>query len=73
MEDGKLQRSKVDLVVIQGNEAIIKKSKDDNVKIITTILQKPLIGMQVKSVNESIELNEESTAGKDTGQLSKAY
>lgn len=72
MEDGKLQRRKVDLVAIQGNEAIIKKSDDNDMKIITTILQKPLIGMQVKSVNESIELNEESTAKIDSGQLSKA-
>lgn len=72
MEDGKLQRRKVDLVAIQGNEAIIKKSDDNDMKIITTILQKPLIGMQVKSVNESIELNEESTADNDSGQLSKA-
>jgi hypothetical protein len=73
MEEGKLQRRKVDLVAIQGNEAIIKKSNDNDMKIITTILQKPLIGMQVKSVNESIELNDESTADKDSGHLSKAY
>jgi hypothetical protein len=30
----------------------------EEMKIITTILQKPLIGMHVKSNNESIELKE---------------
>ena len=59
MEDGKLARRKVELLSIQGNYAIIKKSGPDDLKIITTILQKPLIGMRVESNNESIELKEE--------------
>ena len=41
-------------------------------KIITTILQKPLIGMQVKSTNESIELNEEVSDIDNQSQNSKA-
>jgi hypothetical protein len=59
MEDGKLARRKVDLVAIQGNDAVIKYAGNDDMDIITTILQKPLIGMPVKSANESIELKEE--------------
>jgi len=59
MEDGKLARTKIELVTIQGNYAIIRKTDLEEMKIITTILQKPLIGMQVKSTNESIELKEE--------------
>jgi len=59
VEDGKLARRKIELVTIQENYAIIKNTGLEEMKIITTILQKPLIGMQVKSANESIELNEE--------------
>jgi len=70
MEDGKLARRKVELVTIQGNYAIIKKSELDNMKIITTILQKPLLGMQVKSTNESIELLEEVSNADDDAQNS---
>jgi multidrug efflux pump subunit AcrA (membrane-fusion protein) len=58
VEDGKLARRKIELVTIQGNDAIIKNTGLEEMKIITTILQKPLIGMQVKSNNESIELKE---------------
>jgi len=59
MEDGKLARREVEVVAIQGDVAIIKNTVPDETKIITTILQKPLIGMNIKSVNESIELKEE--------------
>jgi membrane fusion protein, multidrug efflux system len=68
MEDGKLARRKVELVTIQGNYAIIKKSELDDMKIITTILQKPLLGMRVASTNESIELKEEVSNVEDGEQ-----
>ena len=66
MEEGKLARLKVDVLTIQGDVAIIKHTVPDNMKIVTTILQKPLIGMSIKSSNESIELIDEET------QLSQA-
>jgi multidrug efflux pump subunit AcrA (membrane-fusion protein) len=66
MEDGKLAKLKVDVVTIQGDVAIIKHTVPEDMKIVTTILQKPLIGMNIKSSNESIELIEEET------QLSQA-
>jgi len=68
MEDGKLARRKVELVTIQGNYAIIKKSELDDMKIITTILQKPLLGMRVASTNESIEIKEEVSNVEDGEQ-----
>jgi hypothetical protein len=68
MEDGKLARRKVELVTIQGNYAIIKKSEFDDMKIITTILQKPLLGMRVASTNESIEIKEEVSNVEDGEQ-----
>jgi multidrug efflux pump subunit AcrA (membrane-fusion protein) len=72
MEDGKLARRKVDLVAIQGNDAVIKYAGNDDMDIITTILQKPLIGMPVKSANESIELKEEMPDLNNSEGFSKA-
>ena len=72
MEEGKLARRKIELVTIQGNDAIIKNSGIEEMKIITTILQKPLIGMQVKSNNETIELKEDITDVNDSNNVSNA-
>jgi hypothetical protein len=71
MEDGKLARRKVDVVAMQGNYAIIKKASEQDMKIVTTILQKPLIGMNIESTNESIELKEELPEEDKTNQLSQ--
>ena len=72
MEEGKLARLKVDVITIQGDVAIIKHSVPDDMKIVTTILQKPLIGMSIKSSNESIELIEEVPGIEEETQLSQA-
>jgi len=72
MEDGKLGKQKVDVVTIQGNVAIIKHTVPDNMKIVTTILQRPLIGMNIKSSNETLELKEEIPGIEAGGQLSQA-
>ncbi len=72
VEEGKLARRKIELVTIHGNDAIIKNTGLEEMKIITTILQKPLIGMQVKSTNESIEINEEVSDVDNQSQNSKA-
>jgi membrane fusion protein (multidrug efflux system) len=71
MEDGKLARRKVEVVAIQGDVAIIKNTVPDEMKIITTILQKPIIGMDIKSVNESIELKEEVPKVDEENQISQ--
>jgi multidrug efflux pump subunit AcrA (membrane-fusion protein) len=71
MEDGKLARRKVEVLAMQGNYAIIKKASEKDMKIVTTILQKPLIGMDIKSANESIELKEELTKENKSQQLSQ--
>jgi hypothetical protein len=41
------------LVTIQGNTAIVKNNLPENTRIITTILQKPLIGMKIKSADDT--------------------
>jgi multidrug efflux pump subunit AcrA (membrane-fusion protein) len=53
MENEKLSRQKVELVTIQGNTAIVKNNLPENTRIITTILQKPLIGMKIKSADDT--------------------
>ena len=72
VEEGRLARRKIELVTIQGNDAIIKKSGREDMKIITTIFQRPLIGMQVKSTNETIEIKEGVTDVGNSDHLSKA-
>jgi multidrug efflux pump subunit AcrA (membrane-fusion protein) len=70
MEDNKLARRKVELITIQGNDAIIKRTDMEEMKIISTIMLKPILGMRVKSVNESIELKDE--VSEENKQLSRA-
>jgi membrane fusion protein, multidrug efflux system len=72
MEEGKLGRQKVDVITIQGDVAIIKNTVSDDMKIVTTILQKPLIGMNIKSANETLELKEEVTDIDEESTLSQA-
>lgn len=52
MDDGKLNKAKVELVTIQGNSAIIKNTLPENTQIVTSILQKPLLGMKIKSTSD---------------------
>lgn len=54
MEDGKLAKQKVDLVTIQGSRAIIKNNLPKNTQLVSTILQKPLIGMEIQSSEKII-------------------
>lgn len=72
MEDGKLARRKVDVLAIQGDVAIIKNTVPEEMKVVTTILQKPLLGMNIKSVNESVELKEEVPDLDESENLSQA-
>ncbi len=69
MEDGKLAKQKVDVITIQGDVAIIKHTVSDNMKLVTTILQKPLIGMGIKSSNETLKLNDELPEIEEENEL----
>lgn len=53
MKDGKLAREKVNIILFFKDFAILDNSLVEGTKIIKTILQKPLIGMQIKDINES--------------------
>jgi hypothetical protein len=72
MEDGKLARQKVDVITIQGDVAIIKHTVSDNMKLVTTILQKPLIGMGIKSSNETLKLNDELPDIEEENELAQS-
>ncbi|MGB5896204.1 MAG: efflux RND transporter periplasmic adaptor subunit [Ignavibacteriaceae bacterium] len=70
MEDGKLAKQKVDVITIQGDVAIIKHTVSENMKLVTTILQRPLIGMGIRSSNETLKLNEELPDIEEESKLS---
>lgn len=50
-EQSKLGRITVDIVSIQRDVVLIRRSLPDNIRIVTTILQKPLIGMSIQDVS----------------------
>jgi membrane fusion protein, multidrug efflux system len=60
IDDGKLNKEKVELVTIQGNSAIIKNTLPENTQIVTSILQKPLLGMKIKSTSD-VEVADSNT------------
>ena len=70
MEDGKLAKQKVDVITIQGDMAIIKHTVSEDMKLVTTILQKPLIGMEIRSSNETLNLKEEIPNVEEESKLS---
>jgi len=72
MENGKLARQKVDVITIQGDMAIIKHTVSENMKLVTTILQKPLIGMGIRSSNETLKLNDELPEIEEEGKLAQS-
>ncbi len=60
MQDGKLDRQQVDVVAVQDDYAIVMNTIPDETVIVTTILQRPLVGMNIRSINMP-ELNPAST------------
>ncbi len=67
MKDGTLGRQQLEVVAYQGDVAIVRNSLPDETVIVTTILQKPLVGMDIRSINmpelnPASELAEESEA-----------
>ncbi|MEJ2616768.1 MAG: hypothetical protein P8Z35_17570 [Ignavibacteriaceae bacterium] len=70
MENGKLAKEVVDLVTVQGNKAIIKNTIPENTVLVTTILQKPLIGMEIQSSDKTAK-TQDKKADISADQLSK--
>ena len=51
-EDGKLGREIVDILAFQGQNAIVAKTFPENTQLVTTILQKPLVGMNIQTTED---------------------
>lgn len=67
IQDGKLSREKMNVVEFQKERVIVAEQSEKELEIVTTILQKPLIGMPVKSLNhiskaDSVKLNNDTVA-----------
>ena len=50
-EDGTLGQQALDVVAVQGDVAIVMNTVPEKTVVVTTILQKPLVGMDIRSVN----------------------
>ncbi len=51
MQDGALGRAQLEVVAFQGDRAIVRNTVADETVLVTTVLQKPLLGMRVRSLN----------------------
>ena len=58
MEDFKLAKKLVDVVAMQNDMAIIKNTLPEDTKLVTTILQKPLVGMNIQTLDEPYQPDE---------------
>ncbi|MFZ0455594.1 MAG: efflux RND transporter periplasmic adaptor subunit [Ignavibacteriaceae bacterium] len=70
IKSGKLAKEEVDLITVQGNKAIIKNTIPENTVLVTTILQKPLVGMEIKSSDKTAN-TQEKKSDISADQLSK--
>lgn len=62
-EDGKLSRTHVEIISVQKDQAIITAEFADGSELVTTILQKPVVGMAIQTLEEK-ELSEKLEAEK---------
>jgi len=52
-DSSKLGRARVKIVSVQGDLVLIENSLKDSLRIVTSILQKPLIGMPIEDISDS--------------------
>ncbi len=60
-DSSKLGRTRVNIIAVQGDMVLIEKLLSDSTKIVTSILQKPLIGMPIEDVN-TVNITIDTTA-----------
>ena len=65
IEEGKLAIEYIDVLVYQEDLAIVRRSIPEESKLVSTILQKPLIGMNIDSINDPEEIEEEVAVSED--------
>jgi multidrug efflux pump subunit AcrA (membrane-fusion protein) len=61
-DSSKLGRIRVNIVSVQGDMVVVDKLQGDSIKIVTSILQKPLIGMLIEDVNTINVINDTAAA-----------
>jgi len=61
-DSSRLGRTKVNVLSVQGDTVLIEKTLPDSTKIITSILQKPLVGMKIEDVNAPTPVVTDSTS-----------
>jgi multidrug efflux pump subunit AcrA (membrane-fusion protein) len=64
IEKGKLSREKLEVLEVQNEKVIVANRSNHDLEIVTTVLQKPLLGMQIQSLDHITELD--STDINDT-------
>ncbi len=69
MEDSVLGKVAIDIITSQGDKAVIAKTIPENTKLVTTILQKPLIGMPIQTSDMAMANEKETADSINTGSL----
>jgi len=67
-DSSRLGRTKVNVLSVQGDKVLIEKTLTDSTKIVTSILQKPLVGMLIEDVNAPKIETSSTVALRDTIQ-----
>jgi hypothetical protein len=57
IENGKLSREKLEVLEVQNDKVIVANRSNHDLEIVTTVLQKPLLGMQIQSLDYVTELD----------------
>ena len=57
LNDGRLGIEKLNIVAVQRDKLIVSNDFNKDIQIVTTILQKPLIGMPIKSIDNISEID----------------
>ena len=60
-DSSRLGRVTVNVLAIQGDQLLIERILPDSTKLITSILQKPLVGMKIEDVNDPAKGSTESS------------
>jgi len=66
IDNGKLAKEKLEIVEIQKDKIIVGDNFDNGVEIVTTILQKPLVGMPIRSVIDIAEQDSIQATNNDS-------
>lgn len=64
-EDGKLTRTHVNILSVQKNQAIVSGKFANGSQLVTTILQKPVVGMEIQTLEEKEAIKKQEEKEKN--------